>query len=102
MHLSYVSAQVAHCKFLLTMWTRLLDPLVLLSHVSSKVVHADLLLALFALRLLSNVNALDVAVQQLLPREFPIAVRTFHFLVFVRTIHMFMQVVALFVTNVAN
>ena len=48
-HLSHVPCQVAHCKLLLTMWTRLLNPFVLLSHVPPKVVHADFLLALFAL-----------------------------------------------------
>ena len=33
-HLSNVSAQVAHCKLLLTVRARLLDPLVGLPHVS--------------------------------------------------------------------
>ena len=100
-HLSNVSAQVAHCKLLFTMWARLLYPLVLLSHVPSHVVRTDFLLALFALRFLSNMNALDVTAQQLFPVESFITVRTFNFLAFVRTTHMCMKVIALFVTDIA-
>ena len=102
MHLSNVSAQVAHCKLLLTVWARLLYPLMLLSHVPSQVVRTDFLLALFALRLLSNVNALDMTAQQLVPVESLIAVRTFNFLAFVRTTHMCRKVITFFVTDIAS
>ena len=102
MHLPYVSAQVAHCKLLFTMWARLFYPLVLLSHVSSKVVNTDFFLALFALRFLSKVNALNVAVQHIFLFEGLIAIGTLQLLAIVRSTHMSMQVIAFLATNIAS
>ena len=101
-HLSHVPCQVAHSKLLLTMWTRLLNPLVLLSHVPPKVVHADFFLALFALRFLSKVNALNVAVQHIFLFEGLIAIGTLQLLAIVRSTHMSMQVIAFLATNIAS
>ena len=100
-HLSYVSAKVAHSKFFLTVRARLLDPFVGLTDVSRKVVHADILLTVRAVCLLSQVDALHVVVQKLLCLELLLTVGTLIIPnLLMEVFHMVVQVLVLFVTDV--
>ena len=58
-----------HTKLLSTLWARLLDFLMNLFYMSTKVVHTNVLFTSRAVGLLAQVNTLNMVVQQLLCLE---------------------------------
>ena len=102
-HLSNVPTQVAHCELLLTVRTRFLNPLVRLSHMSGKVINTDVLLAVRAVGLLTQVDTLDVVVQELFGLELLFAIRTLVVSdLLVEVFHMVVEVLVFFVANVTS
>ena len=73
-HLSDMSTQVVHGKFLFTERTRLLDLLMSVSHMPRKLINTDALLALRTLDLFTQMNTFNVVVQKLFGLEFLVTV----------------------------
>ena len=102
-HLSNVPTQVAHCELLLTMRTRFLNPLVRLSHMSGKVINTNVLLAVRAVGLLTQVDTLDVVVQELFCLELLFAIRTLVIPdLLVEVFHMVVEVLVFLVADVTS
>ena len=62
MHNIDMPLKIAHGKLLITMGAGFLDPFMDFPHVSTEVVHAHVLLTIWTVRLLSQMNALNMAV----------------------------------------
>jgi len=102
-HLSDMPRQVGHGKLLLTVRARLLDPLMCLSNMSGKVVNRNILLAVWAVGLLSQVDALHVIVQQLLSLELLLAVGALVIADFlVEILNVVVKILVLLVTDVTG
>ena len=73
-------SKIAHGKLLITMGTGCLDPFMDFTHVSNNVVYTDILLTIWTVCLLSQMNALHVILQHPFGLKLFLALRALVFL----------------------